>query len=135
MEPTSTGEDHAFYEELGRRHVVALWNVAASLLPREPKVRVIPYLWRWSDLQPLLERSGELVPLKRGAERRVLGFIDPGLPERFGATHTLRGAYQGEDAILFSVHDTPVMQALGFYREQAYADHGGQQPVARLFAG
>ena len=41
----------------------------------------------------------------------------------------------GAEAILFSVHDTPVMQALGLYREQAYADHGGHQPVSRVFEG
>ena len=32
-----------------------------------------------------------------------------------------------EDAILFSIHDRPVLQALGFYREEALADNGGHQ--------
>jgi gentisate 1,2-dioxygenase len=39
------------------------------------------------------------------------------------------------EAILFSVQDTPVMQALGLYREQAYPEHDGHQPVTRVFEG
>ena len=35
-----------------------------------------------------------------------------------------------EDACLFSFNDLPVMQALGLYREEAFGDNGGQQPVA-----
>jgi gentisate 1,2-dioxygenase len=41
----------------------------------------------------------------------------------------------GGEAILFSVQDTPIMQALGLYREQAYAEHDGHQPVTRAFEG
>jgi gentisate 1,2-dioxygenase len=33
------------------------------------------------------------------------------------------------DAVLFSFSDLPAMQALGLYREEAYAEHGGHQPV------
>jgi gentisate 1,2-dioxygenase len=39
------------------------------------------------------------------------------------------------EAILFSVQDTPILQALGLYREQAYGEHGGHQPVTRVFEG
>jgi gentisate 1,2-dioxygenase len=31
------------------------------------------------------------------------------------------------DAILFSIHDRPVLEALGLYREEALADNGGHQ--------
>jgi gentisate 1,2-dioxygenase len=34
-----------------------------------------------------------------------------------------------EDACLFSFHDLPAIQALGLYREQAFGDNGGQQPL------
>jgi gentisate 1,2-dioxygenase len=37
--------------------------------------------------------------------------------------------------MLFSVQDTPIMRALGLYREQAYEEHGGHQPVTRVFEG
>ena len=29
----------------------------------------------------------------------------------------------------FSIHDTLVFEALGLYREEAYGEHGGSQPV------
>ena len=35
----------------------------------------------------------------------------------------------GEDAILFSINDHPVMKKLGFYREEALTDNGGYQSV------
>ncbi len=34
-----------------------------------------------------------------------------------------------EDACLFAFHDLPVMRALGIYREEAFGDNGGHQPV------
>jgi gentisate 1,2-dioxygenase len=34
-----------------------------------------------------------------------------------------------EDAILFSIHDRPVIEALGFYREEALAENGGHQRI------
>jgi gentisate 1,2-dioxygenase len=34
-----------------------------------------------------------------------------------------------EDACLFAFHDLPVMTALGLYREQAYGENGGHQPI------
>src|SRR5918996_5315563 len=91
---TPTDEAQAFDRELERHHLVALWNVTANLLPKEPRGRAIPYLWRWDTLRSLVQRAGELAPLSRGAERRVLGFINPGLPTRYGATHTLWAGFQ-----------------------------------------
>lgn len=38
-----------------------------------------------------------------------------------------------EDAILFSVQDTPVMKALGLYRAEAYRQNGGHQAVTGTF--
>ena len=35
-----------------------------------------------------------------------------------------------EDACLFCLSDLPVMRSLGLYREQAFADNGGVQPVS-----
>ena len=34
-----------------------------------------------------------------------------------------------EDACLFAFNDLPVMRALGLYREEAFGDNGGQQPL------
>ncbi len=48
------------------------------------------------------------------------------------AWHEHANVGEGE-AILFSVQDTPVMVALGLYREEAYGESGGHQPVVRVF--
>ena len=37
------------------------------------------------------------------------------------------------DAVLFSIQDRPVLEALGLYREAAYTDNGGHQAVTGTF--
>jgi hypothetical protein len=37
------------------------------------------------------------------------------------------------DAVLFSVTDSPVIHALGLYREADYEDNGGHQEVTSTF--
>ena len=39
----------------------------------------------------------------------------------------------GRDAVLFTITDQPVMEKLGMYREEAFADAGGRQPVTGAF--
>jgi len=90
----SPGELKEFYAELGRRHLAALWTVTADLLPREPKTKALPWLWRWKELAALALRAGELVPIERGGERRVLALVNPGLGGKYATTHTLWGAVQ-----------------------------------------
>lgn len=67
----TTREVQEFYQEVAQRHLIPLWKVTARLLPFEPKTKVIPYLWRWSDLRRMSYRAGDLVPIERGGERRV----------------------------------------------------------------
>jgi gentisate 1,2-dioxygenase len=44
--------------------------------------------------------------------------------------HEHGNASKSDDACLFSFHDLPVMEALGLYREEAYGDNAGHQPLA-----
>ena len=83
-----------FYSDIDRQHLVPLWNITSDLLSPEPKPRVLPHLWRWTDLAPLAQQAGELVPIERGGERRVLGLINPGLRGKYAATHTLWAGVQ-----------------------------------------
>jgi len=46
------------------------------------------------------------------------------------AWHEHANLDRSEDACLFSFNDFPVMRSLGFYREEAYPDNGGHQPVS-----
>jgi gentisate 1,2-dioxygenase len=45
------------------------------------------------------------------------------------AFHEHANGSASEDACLFAFHDLPVMRALGLYREQAYGENGGYQPI------
>jgi gentisate 1,2-dioxygenase len=46
------------------------------------------------------------------------------------ALHEHGNSSASEDACLFSFNDLPVMHSLGLYREEAFGDNGGHQPVA-----
>ncbi len=43
------------------------------------------------------------------------------------------GNESGQEAILFSIQDTPVMKALALYREEAYEPNGGHQDITSNF--
>jgi gentisate 1,2-dioxygenase len=68
----------------------------------QPRPAAEPFLWRWSTLYRLAARSGELVPVGRGGERRAIALANPGLPGTAHATPTLWAAIQylgpGEEA-------------------------------------
>ena len=44
------------------------------------------------------------------------------------------GNESGQEAILFSIQDNPVMKSLSLFREEPYAEHAGHQPVTSHFA-
>ena len=46
------------------------------------------------------------------------------------AWHEHANASDREDAVLFAFNDLPSMHALGLYREEAFSDNDGHQPVA-----
>lgn len=48
--------------------------------------------------------------------------------------HEHHNGSTGERAILFSIQDTPIMKALGKYREEAYAENGSHQPITGNFS-
>ncbi len=82
------------HRRLHEEHIVALWTEIGDLMPVEPASRAIPHIWRWSDLLPIAELAGELVPVGRGGERRALALANPGLAGRPFATPTIWAAIQ-----------------------------------------
>lgn len=87
-------ETEAFYREVDDKHLVPLWNITESQLTTEPQSPVKAHLWRWADLRRLAHQAGDLVPIERGGERRVLGLVNPGLGGKPAATRTLWAAVQ-----------------------------------------
>ncbi len=49
------------------------------------------------------------------------------------ALHEHANSSASDDAVLFSIQDTPVVNALGLFREEALSDHGGHQQITSAF--
>ncbi|MBE4734010.1 cupin domain-containing protein [Streptomyces caniscabiei] len=84
-------ELYADFEDAG---LIPLWNQRDDLMPTSPQPAAVPHLWPWARLLPIAERSGRLVPVGRGGERRAMALSNPGLPGLPYATPTLWAAIQ-----------------------------------------
>lgn len=95
-EPTAQeqAELEQLYADFAAASMSPLWTQRAGLMPSSPQPSAVPVLWRWSTLYPLAERSGRLVPVGRGGERRAIALTNPGLPGTPYATPTLWAAIQ-----------------------------------------
>ncbi|MFJ9377216.1 cupin domain-containing protein [Streptomyces sp. NPDC101455] len=93
FEATDDGALDALYADVAEKNLQPLWELSGLLTPT-PTVRAVPYRWRGKDLRDLGERAGELVPVGRGGDRRVLSLSNPGLGGAPYATSTLWGAVQ-----------------------------------------
>lgn len=82
------------YADFERQHLMPLWTQTGDLMPRTPRPKAVPHVWRWSDLYPLAKRSGDLVPVGRGGERRAIGLANPGLGGHAYVSPTLWAAIQ-----------------------------------------
>lgn len=82
------------YRDFAAAGLSPLWLQREDLMPLHPQPDGVPTLWRWSDLYPLAERAGRLVPVGRGGERRAIALANPGYPGSPYATATLWAAIQ-----------------------------------------
>ena len=92
-QPTQTPERLAFYAELDRHDLGALWEVLGKLGSLEPRPASVPAHWNYDDLRPLLMKSGSLISAEE-AERRVLVLENPGLRGRSQITGSLYAGLQ-----------------------------------------
>ena len=79
MQPDDTPALRKLYGDFKDQHLNPLWTQLGDLMPRHPRPKAVPHVWRWQDLFPLAQASGELVPVGRGGERRAIGLANPGL--------------------------------------------------------
>lgn len=82
MAPDDTPELRQLYADFEAGHMMPLWTQIGNLMPKHPMPRAVAHVWKWSDLYPLAKRSGDLVPVGRGGERRAIGLGNPGLDGR-----------------------------------------------------
>ncbi|MEU4312265.1 cupin domain-containing protein [Nocardia sp. NPDC024068] len=89
-----TAELDRLYADFARNSTAPLWTQTTDLMPAAPAPAAVPYVWKWSELLDIARRSGELVPVGRGGERRAIGLANPGLAPTAYATPTLWCAIQ-----------------------------------------
>ncbi|MEZ5787062.1 MAG: cupin domain-containing protein [Xanthobacteraceae bacterium] len=96
--PPPTADEEAqleqLYADFERHHLMPLWTQTSDLMPFTPKPKAVPHVWQWADLYPLAKRSGDLVPVGRGGERRAIGLANPGLGGNAYISPTLWAAIQ-----------------------------------------
>ena len=62
-------------------------------MPAVPNPAAVPHIWHWTDLYPLAQRAGDLIPVGRGGERRAIAIANPGLAPMPYATPTIVGGH------------------------------------------
>ncbi|MFF0449586.1 cupin domain-containing protein [Streptomyces sp. NPDC004609] len=101
-QPPVTPELDDLYRGFEKALLVPLWTRIGDLMPPHPRSKAQPHRWEWKTLLDLADRSGGLVAVGRGGERRAIALANPGLAGRPYATPTLWAAIQylmpGEDA-------------------------------------
>ncbi|ATE65235.1 gentisate 1,2-dioxygenase [Rhizorhabdus dicambivorans] len=83
----------AFYKDIARDDLAALWNVMGNFVKPEPDGPAKPALWNYSVVREHLRTAGELITAEE-AERRVLILQNPGLPGSSLITRSLFAALQ-----------------------------------------
>jgi gentisate 1,2-dioxygenase len=81
------------YDDLRRHNSGALWTNISQVNRREPSAVAVPCLWKYSEMRPLLERSGRLVSAA-DAERRVAMLLNPGINRLPFTTDTIYAGLQ-----------------------------------------
>jgi gentisate 1,2-dioxygenase len=89
-----TPELERLYADFEASSMAPLWTQRDDLMPLTPSPVAVPHVWRWATLYDIAKRSGDLVPVGRGGERRAIGLRNPGLPATAYATPTLWCAIQ-----------------------------------------
>lgn len=82
----------ALKDDLARFHCRVQQPDDPPLFSRMPESAMQTVHWKWTDLEPLLERIGNQLALEPGGTRRTLRLHNPGLP--YGTTHTFWGSIQ-----------------------------------------
>ncbi len=92
----TTHTDHpatedAFHKRIHDNHMWGLWELAGAMTPH-PEPEAIPFMWKHSLIDSIVQESGTAVPV--GNERRAMQLFNPGLNGKWATTTTLIAAVQ-----------------------------------------
>lgn len=93
-QPPYSPELEDLYRGFEKEMLIPLWTEIGDLMPLEPQSKAQPHLWEWKNLLPLAQRSGDLVAVGRGGERRAIALANPSLGGRPYISPTLWCAIQ-----------------------------------------
>ncbi len=83
--------EEEFHQRIHQNHMYGLWELAAQMTPH-PIPQMVPWMWKASLIESVIQQSGEVVPV--GNERRALQLFNPGFGGEFATTNTLVAAIQ-----------------------------------------
>ncbi len=87
-------ELETLHRDMAAKNMAPTWKYIPDFVSKEPKPPFRPWLWKWADVLPLVERSGQLITPDRGAERRSMEHVNPDLKPFFSTSHTIATAFQ-----------------------------------------
>ena len=93
VKPEASPERQAFYQKLDQIDTAPLWEVLNRLVMPEPQPAIVPALWKYDDVRPLLMEAGRLLTVQE-AERRVLVLENPGIRGMSQITQSLYAGLQ-----------------------------------------
>lgn len=89
-----------YYEDLQKDHLGPLWKNLSYMVTREPFHEVTPFLWKWESIRKYLLQAGEILPLGRESERRVIYLQNPSLLKRGLVGYSTYTLYAGIQLLL-----------------------------------
>src|SRR5262249_18505971 len=94
MADTAAATKHTtpFVAELESKNLHPLWDRYQRIPPIKPQPQDAPFIWRWRDLEPLLQRSVGEVSIN-DIERRALIMAHPAFGAETTTTSTLLAAF------------------------------------------
>ena len=88
-----SAERRAYYDRIGANSMTPLWEVLASLVPKQPQPLAQATMWRYAQLRDQVLEAGRLITAEE-AERRVLILENPGLRGQSCITQSLYAGLQ-----------------------------------------
>jgi gentisate 1,2-dioxygenase len=94
MADTAVATKHAtsFLTELEGKHLHPLWDRYQRITPMKPQAPDAPFIWRWREVEPMLNRSVGEVSIN-DIERRALIMAHPAFGAETTTTSTLLAAF------------------------------------------